>query len=329
MNKKRKDLQKINLDLFEEELLTIDKKKRPDLKKEKGKMASPKMEVYSVNKETSLLEFLFEVMSNRSKTTVKSYLAHQQITVNEKTVTQFNYRLNPGDKVSLYRGIVQKAFRHPMLSIIYEDKYLLVVHKKNGLLSMATDKERKKTAYYILSEYLKQQDSSNRIFIIHRLDRETSGIMLFAKTLEVQHQLQKNWNNLVLEREYVAVVSGRPPQKEGTYRSFLAENKAYMVYSVPNFEMGELAVTHYRILKQSPENTLLALNLETGKKNQIRVHMKDMGCPIIGDKKYGGIISPINRIALHARSIRFIHPVTKQEMFFDTDIPKPFLQLLK
>ena len=329
MNKRRNGAETFDPEAFEQELFEIEKDKIPFRQRTRRGAGSGRPEIYPVIREALLLEFLLSSMPDRSRTAVKSYLTHRRIRVNEGIVTRFDYRLIPGDVVSFRREVVQNIFRHPMLSIVYEDDYLLVVHKKNGLLSMATDRERTKTAYYILSEYVKSKGSGNRIFIVHRLDRETSGLMLFAKSIEVQHRLQQNWNDLVLEREYVAVVSGMLPKLEGTYRSYLAENKAYVVYSVSDSRAGELAVTHYRVLQQGRDNTLVALGLETGKKNQIRVHMKDMGCPIVGDKKYGGKISPIHRLALHARSIRFLHPVTNREMSFDTPVPESFYRLLK
>ena len=329
MNRGKNGAEVFDPEAFEKELSETGNGERPARKGQRGKSVSVRPEIYPVAREALLLEFLFSAMSGRSRTAVKSYLTHRRISVNGGVVTRFDYRLKPGDTVSLHRETVRKIFRHPMLSIVYEDDYLLVVHKQNGLLSMATDRERKKTAYYILSEYVKSEGNGNRIFIVHRLDRETSGLMLFAKSMEVQHRLQQNWNDWVLEREYVAVVSGAPREQEGTYRSYLAENKAYVMYSVSDPEAGELAVTHYRVLQQGKDNTLVALGLETGKKNQIRVHMKDMGCPIVGDKKYGGKVSPIHRLALHARLIRFLHPVTKREMRFETPVPESFYRLLK
>ena len=283
---------------------------------------------FEAEKAGTLMPFLLERLKGRSRTTVKSYLSHRQTAVNGIPTTQFDHPLKPGDEVTVNLGTANETFRHPMLSIVYEDDHLLVVNKKNGLLTMATDRERKKTAYYLLSEYLKQKDPTARIFIVHRLDRETSGLLLFAKSMEIQHRLQQNWNELVLERKYVAVAGGRLPKPEGVYSSYLVESKAYIVYSTQDPRKGELATTGYRVLKEGAGNSLVELELETGKKNQIRVHLKDMGCPIIGDKKYGGIPSPIDRVALHASKIRFIHPVTHEEMSFDTGIPALFQSLL-
>ncbi len=296
--------------------------------KPKAKNNRERREQFEVTEPMQLLDFLFSVMPEKSKTTVKSYLRNKQVSIGDMMSTKFDFQLKSGDIVNLNRGVVENSFRHPMLRIVFEDEHILVVNKRNGLLSMASDKERKRTAYYILSEYLKAKDVNNRIFIVHRLDRETSGLMIFAKSMEVQHKLQKNWNEIVLERKYVAVLCGKPRNEEGEVTSYLAESKALKMYSTLDPTKGDLATTHYKVLKHGYNTTLVELELETGKKNQIRIHMKDMFCPIVGDKKYGGKPSHINRVALHARKIRFIHPVTEKEMNFDTEIPSQFLQLL-
>jgi len=276
---------------------------------------------------STLMEFLLGTYNDRSRTTVKSYLSHGQVAVNGVTETRFDTPLTAGDKVRVIFGHIEKPFIHKMLRIVYEDDCLIVIDKRNGLLSMASESERVKTAYYILSEYVKSRDRSARIFIIHRLDRETSGLMLFAKSQEVQHRFQNDWKRMVIERKYVAVVS--PPLKErsGVISSYLAQNKAYTVYSTRNPEEGELAVTRFEVIKSNADYSLVECRLETGKKNQIRVHMKDKGSPVIGDRRYGGIVSPIGRVALHARRIKFIHPDTGQELTFDTGVPASFEKL--
>lgn len=299
----------------------------PDVKKARKRDEGKTIELFPTERE-ELLSYLLKNSGGRSRTTVKSFLSNRQVTINGIIQKQFDFMLRPDDKVIISLGMAGNEFRNPMLRIVYEDDYILLIDKKYGLLSMATDTERTRTAYYILSDYLKKKDSSNRIFIVHRLDRETSGLLLFAKSMEIQHELQQNWNANVLERKYVAVVEGFPKQSEGIIRSYLAENKAYNVYVTNNPNEGELAITGYRTLKKGKDNTLLELELETGKKNQIRVHMQQIGCPIIGDRKYGGHQSPIGRLALHASRIRFLHPITKKEMFFDTGIPPMFLTAL-
>lgn len=292
------------------------------LKKHTKKNEGKSMDYY-VEAPGKLLEFLFGANKAQSKTTVRSYLKNNQISINGIPTTQFDKNVNEGDTISINLGIAKNTFKHSMLEIVFEDDYLLVVNKKNGLLTMGTDRERKRTAYYILGEYLKAQDSLNRIFIVHRLDRETSGLVIFAKSMEIQHIMQQNWSDIVLERKYAAVVSGCPDPKQGEVRSYLKENKAFVMYST-NDPSGDLAITRYNVLKSSRSKALMELELETGRKNQIRVHMKDLGCPIVGDRKYGGEAAEMNRVALHASKIRFIHPVTEKEMNFDTGIPGRF-----
>lgn len=292
------------------------------------KRGEGKSQTFTVGGNTTLLPFLFECFASQSRTTVKSYLRNRQVVVNGMPCTLNSMELVAGDSVVVSFGMTEEQFRHPMLRIVYEDDYVIVIDKKYGLLSMATDSERTRTAYYILSEYLKNKDRSNRVFIVHRLDRETSGLLLFAKSVEVQHTLQKNWNDNILERKYVAVVEGAPKESEGVVRTLLAENSRYLVYVTKDKEKGEMAVTQYKTIKKGKDNTLVELELETGKKNQIRVHMQHMGCPIIGDRKYGGHQSPIGRLALHASRMRFKHPVTGEEMVFDIGTPPMFLTAL-
>ena len=287
-------------------------------KKGEGKFLS-----YTCTEDSTVLEFMFASINDKSKTTVRSYLKNRQVTVNGMRTTQFDARIKAGDMLDVNLGVARTQFNHTMLDIVYEDDHILIVNKKNGILTMATDRERKRTAYFVLSEYLKSQDSQNRIFIVHRLDRETSGLLMFAKSMEIQHRLQKNWAEMVLERKYVAVVGGCPELEEGTVKSYLKENKAHIMYSTYD-EDGDYAATKYKVLKYSRTKSLVELELLTGRKNQIRVHMKDLGCPIIGDKKYGGEPSDMRRVALHAYRIRFIHPVTEKEMLFDTGIPSRF-----
>ena len=275
-----------------------------------------------------LLKFLLANSGGRSRTTMKSFLSNRQVAINGIIATQFDFMVSPRDVVTINLGMAGSEFRNPMLRIIYEDDYVILIDKKYGLLSMASDTERERTAYYILSDYVKKKDSKNRIFIIHRLDRETSGLLLFAKSLDVQHLFQGNWNEIVLERKYVAVVEGFLPEDGGIIRSYLAENKAYNVYVTNNPNEGELAITAFNVIKKGKDNSLVELELETGKKNQIRVHMQQMGCSIIGDRKYGGSQSPIGRLALHASRIRFVHPVTDKEMLFDLGTPAMFLTAL-
>lgn len=287
-----------------------------------------KSKIYEVKENDTLLHFLFEVLSDQSKTTVKSLLAHKQIGVNGRATTHFDAVLKAGNVVNVGFDKNSSAFSHPMLNIIYEDESLIVIDKMSGLLSMSTERDKEKTAYHILSDYVKRRNPRNRVFILHRLDRETSGIMMFAKDMKVQEILQKDWDQSVLERKYIAVIEGCPAKENGKIKSYIAENSAFIVHT-SNAQNGKLAITNYKILKSNKLYSLVELDLETGRKNQIRVHMQELGHPIAGDKKYGAKSNPINRLALHAFKLRFIHPISRKEMNFDTPIPKRFTLLVK
>lgn len=282
------------------------------------------IENYVVDSASQLLEFLIAAMPERKRTAIKSLLAHNQVAVNGTPQRQFDFSLKHGDEVKVNLSREFRTFYNRRLKLVYEDDDIIVVNKGYGLLSMGNEKVKDETAYNILRDYLKWQDPRNKVFIVHRLDRDTSGLMVFAKTVEAKEKLQHNWNNMVLERKYLAVVEGRPDPSEGEVRSYLAENSRYEVYSTDNPEEGQLAVTRYRTLKSKHGYSLMEVQLDTGRKNQIRVHMKDLGHPITGDRRYGAGSSPIHRMALHAQTLRFVHPITRKDMNFSTPIPISF-----
>lgn len=286
------------------------------------------IEKYDVREPAPLLEFLIAAMPQRSRSAVKSLLAHNQVAVNGVPFTQFDMALKPGDEVKVNLSREFRVFYNRRLKLVYEDDDIVVVNKGYGLLSMGNDKVKEGTAYSILKDYLKWQDPRNKLFIVHRLDRDTSGLMVFAKSIEAKERLQHNWNNMVLSRKYLAVVEGRPDPAEGEVRSYLAENTRYEVYSTQNPEEGQLAVTRYRTLKSRNGYSLMEVELDTGRKNQIRVHMKDLGHPITGDRRYGAKSSPIHRMALHAQTLRFIHPITRKDMNFSTPVPISFAKMV-
>ena len=275
----------------------------------------------------ALLDFLFAAMPDKPRTTVKDYLKHRQVMVGSNVTTRFDQPLNPGDEVKINTTREFQTFSHPRLRLVYEDDDIIVVDKGYGLLSMGTDKVKDGTAYSILREYVKRKDPRNKIFIVHRLDRDTTGLMMFAKTQQAKETMQHNWNNMVLERRYVAVVEGTLDPEKGEIRSYLAENAAHEVYSTNNPEEGQLAVTYYTTLRTRAPYSLVELSLATGRKNQIRVHMKDAGHPIVGDRRYGAKSSPIHRLYLHAATLRFVHPVTRRDMNFTSPLPAGFNRL--
>ena len=252
---------------------------------------------FNVTEPTTLLPFLFARMPERSRTTVKSLLAHRQITVDNKTITQFNHPLAVGQQVAVGQAGTPEPGQNRGLNIVHEDAHLIIVEKRAGLLSMATDAQwRGNSAYSMLSDHVKRANPNNRIFIVHRLDRDTSGLMMFAKSQAVQKALQEAWNDAVLERLYAAVVEGQMTEPEGTITSWLTENKALVMRSCPFPNDGQKATTHFRVLQSNSRFSLLEINLETGRKNQIRVHMQDLGHSVIGDPKYGSTQDPIHRL---------------------------------
>ncbi len=294
-----------------------------------GKIREDKVFTYHVEQDTTLLEFLLATFKDKSRTTVKSYLSHRQVAINDIPTTQYNNPLHRGDKVSVNFTRGYKIFQHKRLRIIYEDEYLIVIDKGYGLLSMATKNEKTETAYRIVSDYVKSYDPDSHIFIVHRLDRDTSGVMIFAKRQRVQEILQRNWNNMVIERKYMAVVEGVIEPDRGEVKSYLKENAAMQVYSTQDKENGELAITQYRTTATNGRFSLVEVQLQTGRKNQIRVHMHDLGHPIIGDRKYGSKCNPIGRVALHAATLRFRHPISNKELNFESIIPQKFEYIVK
>ncbi len=277
---------------------------------------------------TTLLEFIAAKMPDSRRTTLKDYLKYHQVMVGSNVTTAFNRELAPGDEVKVNTTREFQVFSHPRIKLVYEDDDIIVIEKGYGLLSMGTDKIKDGTAYSILREYLKRKDPRNKLFIVHRLDRDTSGLMMFAKNMKAKETMQHNWNNMVLERKYVAVIEGNLEPEEGTIRSYLAENSAHEVYSTNDPEKGQLAVTYYKTLKAGKPYSMVELSLATGRKNQIRVHMKDSGHPIAGDRRYGAKSSPIHRLCLHARTLRFVHPVTRRDMNFSCPLPSGFNRLV-
>lgn len=306
--------------------------KRPNHKPgaERNAFRPDVIETYTVDTDgKKLMDFLIEAMPHRKRTSVKELLSHNQIAVNGIPTTQFDTPLSAGDEIKANLTREFRVFYHRRLKLVYEDEHIIVVNKGYGLLSMGTDKIKEGTAYSIIRDYVKWHDPRNKVFIVHRLDRDTSGLMVFARSEEAKEKLQHNWNNMVLDRKYLAVVEGKVEPEDGEVRSYLAENSRYEVYSTENPDEGKLAVTRYTTLRCRNGYTLLEVSLDTGRKNQIRVHMKDLGHPIAGDRRYGAKSSPIHRLALHAQTLRFVHPITRKEMNFSTPVPASFEKMVK
>ena len=298
--------------------------------KNSGKRRSPgkkKVDAFITDKEDTLLAFLLAKLPQKSRTTVKAVLKERHIFVEGKPVTQFDHPLRPGQNVEVRWDPAAAHKPGQELKIIHEDEDLIVIDKPSGLLTVATDKEKRKTAYAMLSAYVKTQDPQNKIFIVHRLDRETSGLLLFAKNEKIKQQIQETWETTIAERTYIAVVEGLVEPPQGTITSWLKESSALVVYSHQSSQLGKKAITHYKRLRDNGTLSLLQLNLATGRKHQIRVHMQDINHPIIGDDKYGANQNPIRRLGLHAQVLAFTHPKTGKLCRFETAIPGKFLRL--
>ncbi|WP_339216869.1 RluA family pseudouridine synthase [Ornithinibacillus sp. FSL M8-0202] len=280
---------------------------------------------FKVNEPSELLAFLLQKMESRSRNSVKSILTRGQVKVDDHIETKHNYPLKPGQVVSVLKNkVAVKESTLIGMKILFEDNSIIVIEKDAGLLSIATETEKKNTALHQLMDYVKLRDPRNRVFVVHRLDKETSGVMMFAKSEKVKRKLQDNWKELVQERTYVALVEGELKKPEGTVKSWLKESKTHKMYSVQDKD-GQFAITHFRKIQSNNQFSLVEVNLETGRKNQIRVHLSDIGHPIVGDKKYGAKTNEIGRLGLHAKILSFHHPVTGQLMLFRSDMPKSFL----
>ncbi len=282
---------------------------------------------YSVHEEAPLLEWLLKtVKGSRSK--VKATLQGRGVRVNNKCVTQFDFLLMPGMKVSVSRTKRNDQFRSRYVKLVYEDDFLVVVEKQVGILSMAAG-HSSLNVKKVLDDYFQKTHQKCRAHVVHRLDRDTSGLMIYAKDMKTEQTLEHNWHDIVYDRRYVAVVSGSMADDEGTVANWLKDNQAYITYSSPVDNGGKYAVTHFRVLRRSDYHSLVEYKLETGRKNQIRVHSADMGHPVCGDVKYGNGDDPLHRLCLHAYMLCFYHPVTRQPMEFQTPIPHSFADLFK
>ncbi|MDY4498039.1 MAG: RluA family pseudouridine synthase [Prevotella sp.] len=283
---------------------------------------------FEVTEEMPLLEYLLATVGE-SRSKVKATLQGRGIKVNGKCVTQFDFLLKPGMKVAVSQTKRnQAAFKSRYVKIVYEDRWIVVVEKNVGILSMAAGHSTLNVKS-VLDDYFHKSRQKCRAHVVHRLDRDTSGLMVYAKDMETEQILEHNWHDIVYDRRYVAVVSGEMEQDNGTIANWLKDNKAYVTYSSPVDNGGKYAVTHFFTLDRTTDYSLVEYKLETGRKNQIRVHSADMGHPVCGDVKYGDGNDPLHRLCLHAFLLCFTHPVTHERMEFETPIPTQFRQLFK
>ena len=285
---------------------------------------------FVVKQQCELLEFLLMTFKDQSRNSVKSLLGSHRVSIDGAPVTQFNFKLYPGDTVIISSNPIRKKTRSN-LPIIFEDNDLIVINKPSKLLSVPSDNEKGSTAFRMVNDYLQQKDKHNRAFIVHRLDEDTSGVLMFAKNDKMARALTDcdNWNNLVKKRGYYAIVEGTLDKKEGTIRSYLKKNSQNMMYSSKKKGDGQLAITNYKIIEENGQYSLADVDIKTGRKNQIRVHFGDLGHFIIGDDKYGEPSNPIKRLGLHAYELDIIHPFNNKLLKFKAPMPKEFLSLFK
>lgn len=288
---------------------------------------------YEIEESINLLPFLLKTLNNKSRNSVKSILKRGQVSVDGHIITQHNHPLEPGQLVGILSNEASKRLSAlDGVAILHEDASIIVINKAAGLLSMATNRSRvsELDAYQQLTDYVKKDQRRNRVYIVHRLDRDTSGVMVYAKTEEAKEKLQNNWHDVTKERTYTAVVDGSVSKNEDTITSWFKENEALKVYSVPEGKGGKQAVTHYKKIAGNDSYSKLEVELETGRKNQIRVHMQDIGHPVVGDRKYSSNKNnPIRRLALHATTLSFIHPDTDELVRYTVNVPKSFNKLIK
>lgn len=282
---------------------------------------------YVVDAPSELLEWLLANLK-QSRSKVKATLQGRGVRVGGKVVTQFDYRLEPGMKVAVSKVKKTAELKSRYVRLVYEDRHLVVVEKQAGILSMAAG-HSSLTVKAVLDDYFRRSNQRCTAHVVHRLDRDTSGLMIYAKEMQAEQILEHEWHERVYDRRYVAVVSGEMERDEGTVASWLRDNKAYITYSSPVDNGGKYAVTHYHTLARTTQHSLVEYVLETGRKNQIRVHSADIGHPVCGDVKYGNGDDPIGRLCLHAYVLCFVHPITNRRLEFETPVPVAFRKLFK
>ena len=284
--------------------------------------------VWTAETDDVLLPFLLSHVKGKSRNNVKSMLARGQVLVDGRPASRFDHPVPVGARVTVKAHVEEQPSALPF-PILYEDRDILVIDKPAGLLTIANEKEKVRTAYHMLTDYVREQNKFARVFVVHRLDRDTSGVVLFAKNEETKRAFQEDWDQRVLRRGYRALVEGVPQPPEGEVRSFLRETKTHLVYSGAPGRDAKEAVTRYRTLAAGGGYALLEIDLKTGRKNQIRVHMSDLGHPIAGDRQYGAKTRPLGRLCLHAHRLELIDPRSGGKRVFAAREPAAFRRLCR
>ena len=294
--------------------------------KNKGLVDPNSIKEFQVYRETTLMEFLMFKMPNTPRKTIKSLLTHHQVAVGGVPVSQYNYPLVPEDVVIVSKNRIAKHERKD-LPIIYEDEDIIVINKPSGLLSVATDREKGKTAYRLVSDYVASFNPKARVYVVHRLDEDTSGVLVFAKKFEVREALQNHWQEIVETRAYYAIVEGEMEQDEAVLRDYLTQNDLHLVYVTKNKTVGKLSITQYKVISYKEPFSLLDVHISSGRKNQIRVQLGSRGHHVVGDDKYGEPADPLNRLGLHAYQLTFTNPLNGKKYDFVTPMPESFKRL--
>ena len=277
-----------------------------------------------VEKEGELLDYLYNNL-DMPKKRIKQYLTHGSIFVNNNRTTKYNYKLIPGMNIVIDTDSKNK--KTLPFDILFEDEHIIVVNKPSGLLTIATEKEKDKTLYHIVREYLVSKNKFAKVFIVHRLDKDTSGIVVLAKDEKTKYKLQENWNEYVTVREYVAVVHGHLKNESDKIVQKLKETKTNLVYPTKD-EDGKEAITNYKVIKETDNYSMVSINIETGRKNQIRVAFQTLRNPIVGDKKYGDPRDKETRLYLHANRLKMYYPELKKDILFETTTPNEFKKIM-
>ena len=299
-----------------------------DRKKEfhNGKVNPNSIKEFKVHEDCELLEFLLSKYPKLSRNAVKSLLSNHQVSVDGAPVSQYNLKLAKEDTVIVSKTRIAKKTR-ANLPIIFENENFIVIDKPSGLLSVASDREKGRTAYRMVNDYVQQKDKHNRIFVVHRLDEDTSGVLMFAKNAHTKEILQKNWNDIVIKRGYYAIVEGKLDKKSDTFVDYLKENTLNLMYVTNDKKNGKKCTTSYKVMKENDKYSLLDINIDSGRKNQIRVQFGFRGHHVIGDDKYGQPSNPLKRLGLHAYNLAFKDPVTGRVWDFKSPIPEQFTKL--
>ena len=331
INKKKNNVKNVN------NKKKMTKEKDNNAKKTKGssfkhgeyKKRPVEMPKYKVNRSVGLLEFLLETLKGKSRNNIKSLLSHYQVLVDGTPISQFDFLLAKGDEISISPTPVRKIDREKnKIDIIYEDDDIIAINKPSGLLSIPSDNETSYTAYRLMTDHVRKLNPRNRIYVVHRIDKETSGVLIACKNESLREALQDSWNDLVKDRGYYAIIEGKLEKKEGTIKSWLRKaEKTNLMYSARKKGDGKLSITNYKVIKENDDYSLLDVHIDSGRKNQIRVHMKDLGHKIIGDEMYGSTNDPLNRLGLHAYSLEFLNPLNGKKYKFKTRMPKEFEEL--